>query len=133
MEKYVYLSYDDDDLELVNFIRAKVENLKDDLYFVDYGSKPVFALESSIIVREKIKKIMESSKLVVCLIGYSTCHNKWVNWEVNTGAYLEKMLIGVRLHDIYMDQVPSSLQDHNAKIISADTESIFKAIKPFLS
>ncbi len=86
-------------------------------------------MESSIITREKIKRIIEATDVLVCLIGYSTTHNKWGNWEVNTAAYLEKKLIGIRLHDIYRDQVPKALEDNNAKIISCDIDSILSALK----
>ena len=126
MTVHVFLSFDSDDLDLVNLFRGQAKNENSDLEFADYSVKDPINSENDPYLKQEIKEKIKQSSIVVCLVGESTHRSDWV--ELETGHDLGKCLIGVRLHSNRTDTVPRPLLDHGAEVIDWVIQDVMDAI-----
>ena len=128
MARNVFLSFDSDDLTLVNLFRGQAKNKNNDLEFSDYSVKEAFDSDRAEYIRGEITKLIKKVSMTICLIGKNTHKSRWVNWEIRKSAELEKKLLGVRLHSSDDDKVPQALEDEKARVLDWDIDAIVKAI-----
>ena len=107
-----FLSFVEEDLELVNLFRGQARNKNFDLEFADYSVKEAYnSANADYIKRQIVPKISEYS-LTMCLYGPSTYRSEWVNWELNKAVELGKPIMGVRLYsDGRINYYPAPLKD----------------------
>jgi len=107
MPTNVFISYDHDDQDQVNGLKAIKYNPNHELDFHDHSLKdpvrdpygkpikyPPNDYRSKPVRDEIMKKFEKASKLVV-LIGNSTYRSEWVDWEVLTFFEMKKPISGV--------------------------------------
>lgn len=128
MTVHVFLSFDSDDLDLVNLFRGQAKNENSDLEFADYSVKDPINSENDPYLKQEIKEKIKQSSIVVCLVGESTHRSDWVEWELETGHELGKCLIGVRLRSDHEDIVPRPLLDHGAEVLDWVIQDVMDAI-----
>lgn len=128
MTVHVFLSFDSDDLDLVNLFRGQAKNENSDLEFADYSVKDPINSEDDPYLKQEIKEKIKQSSIVVCLVGESTHRSSWVEWELETGHDLDKCLIGVRLRSDHNDIVPRPLLDHDAEVLDWIIQDVMDAI-----
>ena len=128
MTVHVFLSFDSDDLDLVNLFRGQAKNENSDLEFSDYSVKDPINSENDPYLKQEIKEKIKQSSIVVCLVGESTHRSGWVEWELETGHDLDKCLIGVRLRSDHDDTVPRPLLDHGAEVVDWIIQDVMDAI-----
>ena len=129
MARNVFLSFVEEDLNLVNLFRGQAKNENNDLEFSDYSVKEPFDSENADYIKQKIRNLIEKVSVTLCLIGETTYKSKWVDWEIRTSAALGKGLVGVRLHSSSKDIVPQSLKDNKAEIVDWNIKEIVQAIE----
>jgi DNA-directed RNA polymerase subunit L len=129
MARNVFLSFVEEDLNLVNLFRGQAKNENNDLEFYDYSVKEPFDSENADYIKQKIRNLIEKVSVTLCLIGETTYKSKWVDWEIRTSAALGKGLVGVRLHSSSKDIVPQSLKDNKAEIVDWNIKEIVQAIE----
>ena len=129
MTVHIFLSFVEEDLELVNLFRAQAKNGNLDLEFSDYSLKEQINSENAPYIKQEIKKRITKSSIVLCLIGYTTSRSPWVEWELETGYDLDKCLIGVRLRSDSCDNKPQPLIDYSAEVVDWKINDIMNAIK----
>ncbi len=128
MTKHVFLSFVEEDLELVRLFRGQAKNKQSALSFGDYSVKVPYNSSSAPYIRSKITEKIRAASVTICLIGGHTASSSWVAWEVDRSAELGNKLIGVRLESSKSHSVPSALTRHRAPILSWDIDGIVKAI-----
>ena len=129
MARNVFLSFVEEDLNLVNLFRGQAKNENNDLEFSDYSVKEPFDSENADYIRQEIRNLIKKVSVTLCLIGETTYKSKWVDWEIRTSAALGKGLVGVRLHSSSKDIVPQSLIDNKAEIVDWNIKEIVQAIE----
>jgi hypothetical protein len=129
MARNVFLSFVEEDLNLVNLFRGQAKNENNDLEFSDYSVKEPFDSENADYIRQEIRNLIKKVSVTLCLIGETTYKSKWVAWEIKTSAELEKGLVGVRLHSSSKDIIPQSLIDNKAEIVDWNIKEIVQAIE----
>jgi DNA-directed RNA polymerase subunit L len=129
MARNVFLSFVEEDLNLVNLFRGQAKNENNDLEFSDYSVKEPFDSENADYIRQEIRNLIKKVSVTLCLIGETTYKSKWVDWEIRTSAELGKGLVGVRLHSSSKDIVPQSLKDNKAEIVDWNIKEIVQAIE----
>ena len=129
MARNVFLSFVEEDLNLVNLFRGQAKNENNDLEFSDYSVKEPFDSEKADYIRQEIRNLIKKVSVTLCLIGETTYKSKWVDWEIRTSAALGKGLVGVRLHSSSKDIVPQSLKDNKAEIVDWNIKEIVQAIE----
>ena len=127
MANHIFLSFVEEDLNLVNMFRGQAKNKNLDLEFDDYSVKEPINSENAPYIKQEIREKITKSSIVLCLIGRSTHKSSWVEWELETGYELDKCLIGVRLHSDSLDIEPEPLVDD--PVVDWNIEDIVNAIE----
>lgn len=129
MAKHVFLSFVEEDLDLVRLFRGQAQNENSDLSFADYSVKVPFDSTDADYIRGKIKEMINRSSILLCLIGTSTARSSWVAWEIKTASALSKRVGGVRLHsDASKDITPKALTDAGGTVMNWDVSRIVEWI-----
>lgn len=106
-----FLSFVEEDLNLVNLFRGQAKNECFDLEFADYSIKQPFDSMNADYIARGITDQIRLSTLTVCLIGPTTSRSQWVNWELNKTLQLEKPIMGVYLFsDGRINHYPAPLE-----------------------
>ena len=94
-----FLSFVQEDLNLVNLFRGQAKNANNDLEFSDYSIKEPFDSNNADYIGRGILGQLKLSTLTVCLYGPTTYTSDWVNWELTKTLALGKPIMGVWLYD----------------------------------
>jgi len=94
-----FLSFVEEDLNLVNLFRGQAKNQRFDLIFADYSiNQPFNSRNAESEYGRGIADQIKRSTLTICLCGLTTHTSDWVNWELRKSLELEKPLMGVSLY-----------------------------------
>lgn len=94
----VFLSFVEEDLELVNLFRGQARLESSDLDFHDYSIKEPFDSVNAQYIQRGIAEQIKLATLTMCLYGPTTYTSKWVDWELIKTLELGKPLMGVYLY-----------------------------------
>lgn len=129
MAKRVFLSFVEEDLELVNLLRGQAKNRSTDLEFSDYSVREAYDSTNAEYIRGKIRERIRAASITICLIGATTHKSKWVDWELRVSAEEKNKIFGVRLHSSSLKDIsPEALTDLRAPIYNWDIGAIVMAI-----
>ncbi len=129
MARNVFLSFVQEDLDLVNLFRGQAKKEDSQLEFQDFSVKEPINSRNADYIKQQIGDLIRKVSVTAVLIGYSTYASDWVAWEVQASAALGKGLLGVRLHSSAADSVPQALTKQNAEIVNWDIKEIVRAIE----
>lgn len=129
MARNVFLSFVEEDLELVNLFRGQAKNPANPLEFSDYSVKVPFDSSNAAYIRTEIKDLINRSSVTLCLIGTRTYGSTWVDWEIKTSRELGKGIVGVRLHSSSSDVIPNALSSSSSEIVNWNIQEIVNAIE----
>ena len=108
-----FLSFVEEDLNLVNLFRGQAKNDNIDLEFADYSIKEPFDSKNANYIATGITSQIKLSSVVICLYGPTTHSSKWVDWELNKALELGKPIMGVSLYsDGSIKFYPAPLERH---------------------
>jgi hypothetical protein len=93
-----FLSFVEEDLNLVNLFRGQAKNEALDLEFADYSIKQPFNSADAEYIGRGIRDQIRHSTLTVCLYGPTTYTSQWVEWELRKTLEMGKPLMGVYLY-----------------------------------
>jgi MTH538 TIR-like domain (DUF1863) len=129
MAKRVFLSFVEEDLDLVNLFRGQAKNKNSELEFSDYSVKEPYDSQNAAYIRTKIRERISAAAVTLCLIGKKTYASKWVDWEIRASAEEYNKLVGVRLHsDAGEDPTPKALTDLKGTVVDWDIDKIVKLL-----
>jgi len=93
-----FLSFVEEDLNVVNLFRGQAKNDNSDLEFADYSIKEPFDSRNADYIARGITDQLKLVSLTVCLYGPTTYTSKWVDWELRKSVELGKPIMGVCLY-----------------------------------
>jgi hypothetical protein len=106
-----FLSFVEEDLNLVNLFRGQAKKQDGTLDFHDYSIKIPFDSNNAEYIGRGITEQLKLSTICVCLYGPTTHQSSWVNWELNKAVQIGKPLMGVCLYtDGRVRYYPAALQ-----------------------
>jgi len=129
MARHVFLSFVEEDLDLVNLFRGQAKNANNDLEFDDYSVKVSYNSKDADYIKQQIRNKIDGSSVTLCLIGHNTYKSDWVDWEISATQTKNKGLVGVRLHSSALDIPPTALKSSGAKIVDWVIVDIVDAIE----
>jgi hypothetical protein len=107
-----FLSFVEEDLNLVNLFRGQAKNDNADLEFADYSLKEPFDSTNADYIARGITAQLKLVNLTLCLYGPTTYTSKWVEWELMKSLELGKPIMGVCLYgDGRVRYYPGPLSD----------------------
>lgn len=108
-----FLSFVEEDLDLVNLFRGQARNANSDLEFADYSVRVPYNSANSDYIKQQIAPKISGSSLTMCLYGPTTYTSEWVDWELRKALELGKPIMGIWLYDDgRIKFYPSALQGH---------------------
>lgn len=93
-----FLSFVQEDLDLVNLFRGQAKLENSDLDFHDYSLKEPFDSHNAQYIQRGISEQIKLATLTVCLYGPTTYTSRWVDWELKKTLEFGKPLMGVYLY-----------------------------------
>ena len=93
-----FLSFVQEDLNVVNLFRGQAKNESTDLEFADYSIKEPFDSRNAEYIGRGITEQIKFSTLTICLFGPTTYRSKWVDWELKKTLEMGKPIMGVSLY-----------------------------------
>lgn len=118
VRRNTFLSFDYDDIDEVNLLRAHAKNEKSEIEFIDRSVKDTINSERAEYIKQKIaERIRQCSQTVVYLTDH-THSSAWVKWEVEKSIQLGKNVIAVHKGDTPPSRIPSCIKDHGIKIVT---------------
>src|SRR5262245_45576003 len=108
----VFLSFVQEDLNLVNLFRAQAKNSSSELEFADYSIKEPFDSGRADYIGRGILAQLRLASVAICLYGPTTYQSNWVNWELQQALRLGKPLMGICLYRDERVQYPAPLQNY---------------------
>lgn len=107
-----FLSFVEEDLNLVNLFRGQAKSDRNELEFQDYSIKEPFDSRNADYIARNITDQIKYSSITICLYGPTTYKSKWVEWELNKALELKKPIMGVSLYSDGRTQYhPAPLKD----------------------
>jgi hypothetical protein len=94
-----FLSFVEEDLNLVNLFRGQARNERHDLEFADYSVKEPYNSINAEYIGRNIANQIRYATLTICLYGPTTHTSQWVDWELRKSVELGKPLMGVYLYN----------------------------------
>lgn len=129
MPRRVFLSFVEEDLQLVRMFRGQAVNRNTELAFSDHSVQVPYNSSNADYIRRQIREKINHASVTLCLIGETTHTSTWVEWEIQTAQQLGKGLLGVRLHSSHRDIVPQVLSSSRATIVDWNIPTIVNAIE----
>jgi hypothetical protein len=129
MARRIFLSFVQEDLDLVNLFRGQAKNEDSTLEFSDYSVREPFDSSNADYIRRQIRELIRGVSATVALLGHTTVTSKWVDWEIRTSSELGKGVVGVRLHSSSRDSIPAALTAAKAEIVDWNAKTIVQAIE----
>jgi len=94
-----FLSFVQEDLNIVNLFRGQAKNERFDLEFSDYSIKEPFDSRNADYIARGITDQIKLATMTICLYGPTTYSSKWVDWELKKTLELGKPIMGVYLYN----------------------------------
>lgn len=112
-----FLSFDYDDIDDVNLLRAHAKNDKSDIEFIDRSVREPFDSNKAEYLKKKITDRINSTSQTVVYISDRTHESKWVNWEIQKSLELEKKVIAVHKGDTPPQNIPELISKNRIKVV----------------
>lgn len=118
VRRNTFLSFDSDDMNEVNLLRAHAKNEKSEIEFIDRSVKEAINSDRDEYVKQKITERIRQCTQTVVYITETTHSSDWVKWEVEKSLQLGKGVIAVHKGDVPPSKIPSCIKDNGIKVVS---------------
>ncbi len=118
VRRNTFLSFDYDDIEEVNLLRAHAKNEKSEIEFIDRSVKDLINSERAEYIKQKITERIRQCSQTVVYITDNTHSSDWVKWEVEKSLQLGKVVIAVHKGDAPPSNIPSCITDNRIKVVA---------------
>jgi len=129
VRRNIFISFDSDDLALVNLLRGQAKNDNIPLEFNDFSLKEPFDSERAEYIRRGIRERIRQASVTIVYITDNSAKSHWVDWEINESVKLGKAVIAVYQGDIPPKKIPPALEKINVKPIQWSAKGIMSAIE----
>lgn len=118
IRRNTFLSFDYEDIDEVNLLRAHAKNEKSEIEFIDRSVKDPINSERAEYIKQKIAERIRQCSQTVVYITDNTHSSGWVKWEVEKSLQLGKGVIAVHKGDAPPSNIPSCITDNGIKVVS---------------
>lgn len=128
VRRNVFISFDSDDLALVNLLRGQAKNDNIPLEFNDFSLKEPFDSEQSEYIKRGIRERIRQASVTIVFLTDNSVKSRWVKWEIEESVKLGKGIICVYQGDTAPHNIPPALKTLGVKPIKWQADSIMAAI-----
>ena len=127
--RHVFISFDHEDMNDVNLLRAQAKNSNSDLEFDDYSLKEPFDSKNADYIKQQIRNKINFCSVTMVYLSENTASSKWVNWEIEESIKRAKGVIGVYQGDKPPANLPPAFQKYGCKIVKWNHIALMDAIE----
>jgi len=125
----VFISFDSEDLNDVNMLRAQAKNDNSDIEFNDWSLKKPFDSKDSEYIKRGIRERIRQCSVTVVYISDKTTDSKWVDWEIRETIALGKGVVAMYKGDKPPTRLPKAVLDNKVPVVPWNQRELTKAIK----
>lgn len=129
MVKNIFLSFDNEDLDLVNLFRGQAKSENSELEFKDYSIKEPYDSENAEYIKSQIRPYIKSCSNLIVLFGKNTHKSKWVDWEMTCASTDDKNIFGVILDSENFQYVSSHFKSKGFPLVKWKHDDIMNHLK----
>lgn len=112
-----FLSFDYDDIDDVNLLRAHAKNEKSEIEFIDRSVRDPINSDRAEYIKQKISERIRQCSQTVVYISELTHSSGWVKWEVEKSLQLGKDVIAVYKGDTPPSIIPACISKNNIRAV----------------
>ncbi len=124
----VFISFDSDDMALVNLLRGQAKNDNIPLEFNDFSLKEPFDSERAEYIKRGIRERIRQASVTIVYLTDNSVKSNWVKWEIEESVKLGKGVIAVYQGDTAPRNIPTILRTLGVKPVKWSAENIMTAI-----
>lgn len=113
----VFISFDYEDIDNVNLLRAHAKNENSPIEFNDWSVSEPIDSERAPYIKQKIAERIAQSSLTVVYLSDKTSSSKWVEWEIEESLKRGKHVIGVYPEGTKPGKLPDSISHNKIKCV----------------
>ena len=110
---------------LVERLRQPVSGLLID----EWSGRGAFGGSDADAMREILSQRIAAADVLACMVGPEAHTDRWVRWELETGAGLERGIVAIRLRPGIRDFMPAPVLHTGAPVVDAHPQSVIAAIE----
>ena len=127
--KNIFLSFDNEDLDLVNLFRGQAKIKNNELEFKDYSIKEPYDSENTDYIKSQIRPYIKSCSNLIVLFGKNTYKSDWVNWEMIFAENNDKHIFGVILDEDNFQYVSEEFKSKDYSLVKWNHDDIMDQLK----
>lgn len=128
-KRNVFISFDTEDKNDVNLLRAQAKNEDSDIEFNDWSLREPFDSKRADYIKKGIRERIERSSVTVVYVSEHTASSKWVDWEIRESIRLGKGLVAVHKGESPPRRLPDAMVEHKVPVIQWTQTGIAAAIQ----
>lgn len=125
----VFISFANEDLALVNFLRGQAKNENSNLDFIDRSLREPYNSENEEYIRRGIRERIRQTSVTVCFISENTAQSKWVDWEIRESINLGKGVVAMYQGESPPSKLPPVIKELGIKLVPWKQSEITTAIE----
>ena len=124
----VFISFDSDDLTLVNFLRGQAKNENSSLDFIDRSLMRPFDSEDAEYIKRGIRERIRQASVTICFVTENTAQSRWVDWEIRESIKLGKGVIAMYQGEKPPPNLPPAVKEFGIRLVPWKQTEITSAI-----
>ncbi len=126
----VFISFQHDDKQLVEFLRGQAKSENSKLDFIDMSLQVPFNSENAEYIRQGTKSRIQQCSVTTVMVTDKTHQSDWVNWEIRESIKLGKGVVVIDKRSNTSAPMPAAINENesNVKIVPWKHKEIMDAI-----
>jgi hypothetical protein len=125
----VFISFDSEDLNDVNLLRAQAKNENSDIEFNDWSLKEPFDSKKADYIKRGIRERIRQCSVTVVYVSDKTADSKWVDWEIRESIAMGKGVVAMHKGDAPPARLPKAVTDNKVPVVPWNQNELAKAIE----
>ena len=97
MVNQIFISFREIDRQHREGFEGLLQNPNSSLNAIPISSRKDVRIQGESVVKDHIKKLLNESDVVICLIGNDSHNSKWIDYEIEAAISKQIPIIGVRI------------------------------------
>lgn len=112
----VFISFQHEDKQLVEFLRGQAKNENSKLDFIDMSLQVPFNSENAEYIRQGIRLRIKQCSVTTVMVTDKTHQSDWVNWEIRESIKLGKGVVVIDNRSNSSVPMPAAITENKSNV-----------------
>jgi len=131
MLEKIFISFRESDRQYREGFEGLLQNPNSSLKAIPISSREDVRHQGEAAVKIYIKKMLDESDIIICLIGNDSHNSKWIDYEINVATSKNIPIIMVRIPNTY-GSGPLLFKKRNLPLVNWNINEIKREIKKYI-